>query len=65
MDPLLYNNSVFSGGRSLVQPLSKILHAFHHPIDLKDLRVCVIGTGAESILAGFISQFLHGARVVV
>ncbi|KAG8894375.1 hypothetical protein FRB99_001319 [Tulasnella sp. 403] len=56
---------MFPDRRALVHPLSKILHVFYHPIDSKELRVCIIGGGIACLLACFIGHFFRHARVVV
>ncbi|KAG8894744.1 hypothetical protein FRB99_001023 [Tulasnella sp. 403] len=56
---------MFPDRRALVHPLSKILHVFYHPIDSKELRVCIIGGGIACLLACFISHFFRHARVVM
>ncbi|KAG8903367.1 hypothetical protein FRB99_003389 [Tulasnella sp. 403] len=65
MDLTLPHYSALSDPRAFVHPLSKILHAFNHRVDSNNLRACIIGKGAETILACLVTPLLSTRIVLV
>ncbi|KAG8892606.1 hypothetical protein FRB99_002589 [Tulasnella sp. 403] len=65
MDLALNHHSALSDPGAFVHPLSKIIHAFSHRIDANDLQICIVGKGAETILACLVTQLLSTRIVLV